>query len=61
MDLREYMFRERLMNRQMAERIDMSLSYLVMVKLGKKKPSLRLAKRISAATNGQVTVEELRK
>lgn len=60
MDLREYMFRNRLTSVELAKRLDCSRQVITMIRSGKK-VGKRLAKDIEDLTNGQVTVEEILK
>lgn len=59
MDLREYLFRNRVTLTDFANKIEYDRAYLSLVSNGLQRPSERLAKTISDATEGQVTVEEL--
>jgi transcriptional regulator with XRE-family HTH domain len=59
MELREYLFKKRITNKEFAEKVNYDKSYIGDVANGKKKPGKKLAKAIEKATNGEVTVEEL--
>lgn len=59
MDLREYLFYKRISVAEFSRIIDYSRIHISEIVLGRRKPSPRLAKIISKATNGEVTVEEL--
>jgi len=53
MDLRRYLFENRLTRKEFAERIDYTSNYVVMICKGKK-PGPKAAKAIEKATNGIV-------
>lgn len=59
MDLREYLFRNRLTITDFGKKIDCPRAYLSQIVNGHKKPGKRLAKVIEDATNGEVTAQEL--
>lgn len=61
MDLREYLFRQRISVQEFAEKLEYSRTHLSLIVNGKGRPSPRLAKAIEKATNGEVTAEELLK
>lgn len=58
MDLREYMFRNRLTSVQLAKDLECSRQLITIAKAGKR-VSKRFAKDVSEFTKGLVTVEEL--
>ena len=57
MDLREYLFRERMKINAFAKKINYDQSYISNVCSGKIKPGQKLATLIQEATNGQVVYE----
>lgn len=59
MDLREYLFRKKIGIQQFADELEYSRTHLSLIVHGKSKPSVRLAKAIEKATNGEVKAEEL--
>jgi DNA-binding transcriptional regulator YdaS (Cro superfamily) len=59
MNLREYLFYNRISIKEFAEKIEYSRPHLSGIIHGKYRPSARLAKTIELATNGEVTVKEL--
>lgn len=59
MDLREYLFRNRMTVTEFGKKIDCSRSYLSTIINGAQKPGKRLAKEIERATNGEVTTKDL--
>ncbi len=59
MDLREYLFRERISTQEFAQKLEYSRTHLSLIANGKAKPSLRLAKAIEKETDGKVTVQDL--
>jgi len=59
MDLREYLFRKRITNKDFAKLVRYDHSYIGEIINGKKKPGKKLARLIEEATNGEVTVDEL--
>lgn len=61
MNLREYLFRQRISVQDFAEKLEYSRTHLSLIVNGKGKPSPRLAKSIERATNGEVTAQELLK
>ncbi len=61
MNLREYLFKERLSNKKFSEMVQCHPNYIWMIKEKRLVPSLRLAKDISEITNGEVSIEELMK
>ncbi len=61
MDLREYLFRNRLTVKGFSDKIDCSRNHLSSIIHGRFKPSKRLAKDIELATNGEVKAEDLLK
>ena len=58
MDLREYLFRERMEVKDFADKIGYARSYLSLIKNKKVMPSKRLKKAIEEATGGQVKDED---
>lgn len=60
MDLREYLFRNRMTATQLAKKTDTSLQYILRIKNGHHHPSLELALKIVIESHGQVTLKELR-
>jgi DNA-binding transcriptional regulator YdaS (Cro superfamily) len=60
MELREWLFINRLTVTEFAKRIQTSRNYMEMIKNKRKIPSLHLSKAIESETEGQVTVKELR-
>jgi len=61
MQLKVYLVQNRLTIKEFSEMIGYSRNQISGIANEKLKPSLRLAKLIEQATNGQVTVEELLK
>lgn len=59
MDLREYLFRNRITITDFGKKIDCPRAYLSQIVNGHKKPGKRLAKAIQDATNDVVTIQEL--
>lgn len=59
MDLRHYLFHNRLKISEFARRIEYSQGHLCGIAENKKLPGKRLMKTIEKATNGQVTYEDL--
>ncbi len=59
MELREYLFRNRVEIKKLAEELDYCRHHLSNIANGKAYASFRLAKDIEKATKGQVTVKEL--
>lgn len=57
MDLRRYLFENRLTRKEFAERIDYTSNYVVMLCKGKK-PGPKAARAIEKATNGLVRYEK---
>lgn len=58
MDLRRYMFENRLTSVEVAKRLECSRQLVTMVRAGKR-VSKRFAKDIERMTDGQVTVQEI--
>lgn len=58
MDIREYMFRNRLTNKKMAEILDCSLPQIGLIRRGAK-VSHKFARQVQKATNGMVSIEEI--
>ena len=58
MDLREYMFKERLKNHEMAEILDCSVPQIILVRRGHH-VSKKFARQIERATNGKVKASEV--
>jgi DNA-binding transcriptional regulator YdaS (Cro superfamily) len=58
MDLREYMFHNRLSNKNMAEILDCSIPQIILVRRGKR-VSKKFARQLEKATNGQITATEV--
>ena len=61
MNLREYLFINRLSVKEFSEKVDYSRTHISGIMHGKLKPSPKLARRIEKETNGEVTIEELMK
>lgn len=59
MNLREYLFINRLSVTEFSEKLEYSRTHLSAIIHGKLKPSKRLAKAIEKATNGDVTIQEV--
>jgi ribosome-binding protein aMBF1 (putative translation factor) len=59
MNLREYLFYNRITVKEFSEKIEYSRTHLSAIIHGRLKPSKRLAKQIERETNGEVTVKEL--
>ena len=60
MDLRSYLFHNRLKSKKVADDLLLSSSYFSLLKTERARPSKRLARDICQYTNGQVTMEYLR-
>ncbi len=58
MDLREYMFKYRITNKQMAEFLDCSEPQIALVKRGKP-VSKKFARQLERATNGEIKKENV--
>ncbi len=58
--LREYLFYKNTPITQFAKKLNVSGNYMNRIVLGRDIPSARLAKDIQAATNGEVTIADLR-
>lgn len=61
MELKIYLVQNRLTIKEFCEKIGYSRNQISGIANGKLKPSLRLAKVIEEATDGQVTVKDLMK
>jgi len=61
MDLREFLFRTRMTQRKFAKVLRITDTYLRDIMKGRHRASLRLAEDIQRHTEGQVTVDEIRK
>lgn len=61
MNLREYLFHNRLSVKKFSEILDSSRNYISQVVNERVVPSKKLARNIEKATNGQVTSKELLK
>lgn len=59
MDLREYLFRNRIKISTFARSINYGRGYVTEIINGTKTPGKKLAKAIEEATNGQVTINEV--
>lgn len=59
MDLREYLFRERLKINQFAKKIKYTPTYVNAIINERVTPGRKVAEAIVEATNGKVTMEEL--
>ena len=59
MDLKVYLVRNNITVNDFSEKIGCSRVYLSHIITGHQKPSKRLAKDISSATNGEVSIEYL--
>lgn len=60
MDLRRYLFEYQITRVELARMIGYTRNYITSIARGRVIPSLRVAKLISDATKGVVTIEELR-
>jgi ribosome-binding protein aMBF1 (putative translation factor) len=60
MDLKEYLYQNRLSQRQFAKMINFNLSYICSICCGRLIPGKKLAKQIEIFTNGIVLFDELR-
>jgi DNA-binding transcriptional regulator YdaS (Cro superfamily) len=60
MDLREYLFKTRISQTEFAKIVQTTRRYVNAISNSRYRPGPRLAKDIEAATNGAVTVAELR-
>lgn len=61
MDLREYLFIEKMKYADFARKIDYNREHITRIVTGKCFPGRRLAEKIVEATGGKVTIEELKK
>lgn len=59
MDIRKYLFENRITITEFAKMLGYSIGHICAIKNGKLKPNVRLAKAIIQASNGQITMEEL--
>lgn len=59
MDLREYLFRNRLTVKEFSQRLECSRPHLTEIIHGRRKPGKRLANDIEKLTGGQVKAAEL--
>jgi len=59
MKLREYLQQKRMHETTLASTVGVSQSHINNIVLGKKNPSIVLAKRIEKATEGEVTIYDL--
>jgi len=59
MNLREYLFKKRITPTEFARAINYHPSYIQAIERGQKRAGMKLAKIISEATNGEVTVKEV--
>ena len=59
MELREYLFRHRKTQKEMAEKLGVSVNHFSLIVRGERKPSVTLAIKIEEVTEGEVTKEEL--
>lgn len=59
MDLREYLFRKRMTITAFSKQVNVTRRYLTEIVNGRSKPGPRLAKDITLATQGEVTIDEL--
>ena len=57
--MKDYLFRNNLSVKQLAADLEISPSYLYQLIRGERKPSLELAQKIEAITDGEVTVGRL--
>ena len=57
--MRKYLFRSNIPPKQFACDLEISVSYLYQLLRGERKPSLELAQKIEAYTEGEVTVSKL--
>jgi len=60
MDLREYLFRNRMTQTALAKQVGITRKYIADIMYSRVVPGARLAKDIELATGGEVTVAELR-
>jgi len=60
MSLKEWLEKEGMQTSKFAYKIGVTPSHMLMIKNGKIKPGLLLAKMIESITNGKVTVKEMR-
>lgn len=61
MELRDWLFYKRKTQRELAKELNVTESYISMIKQKRSIPSIGLAKRIEKYTKGDVTVDELRR
>jgi len=59
MTLRDYLHFKKITLNEFAKKVGFNRSYLSLIKTGKLKPSMKLARMIEQATDGEVTVLEL--
>lgn len=60
MELRDWLHKNRIYTSKFADMIGISRQYMMNIKNKKYSPSLELALNISHATNGEVSVDEIR-
>ena len=60
MELRDYLHKHRIKSIDFAGELNLSPSYVRMIKNKRYIPSLKLAKQIEIVTGGEVTVQDLR-
>lgn len=59
MDLREYLFHNRLTQKEMSKRLGISKKYMCDIVHGKHRPSMRLARDIEVETKGEIKAIDL--
>jgi len=59
MTLREYLFYKNLKKSEFAPQINIASTYLCSILTGKQKMSLKVAKAVEKATNGELQVDDL--
>jgi DNA-binding transcriptional regulator YdaS (Cro superfamily) len=59
MDLREWLFKNKIKITPFAKTLEYDRGHLTKIVNGQRNPSKRLAKAIEAATNGEVSAEDL--
>ncbi len=59
MELRDYLFQNRITCAALSKQIGISGNHLILIKNKRLKPSVNLAREIEIATGGQVTYSEL--
>ena len=59
MDLREFMFYNKITQEQLGKQVGATRSYINAIVHGRYKPSMDLAKRLEEATNGKVSLNTI--